>query len=411
LFITQAKLWASLATRSQRAGSITWQLINPLATLTLQMTGLKILVKKHLFAKDARPAVRWMNRFAVLACSLGLCAWLTTLNVMVGLQSEIRQQHLMMKPHLLLDGPLRTDLDQVAQKVREKLGGDLSHIQLKLHIEGLFEPIKDGKIFTGSGVVIEGSSDVEPGTLVMGSELSRALDAESMESFRLRNVWKLEGAPLELKAGGIRSTGLMDIDRFYVWVSDQDLKKWLGGVDYKSQLEVALNDPFVAPTLLAKLREIDPAFKDWTEIDSALWHSLDLEKKSMALSLFFVILFAALAVSSSISLRIAEKRREIGLLRAIGATQREIFWVFESEALLLAAFSFLLGVGLSAVLTWAIGYWGVMPKFFYSQSLPVDWSWDRVCILYAISLLTVAVASGVPARRLFKWDIASLLRS
>ncbi len=375
------------------------------------MSGLKILLKKHLSSKDARPAVRWMNRFAVLACSIGICAWLTTLNVMEGLQKEIRLQHLAIKPHLLLEGPLRTDLDQVAAKVKEQLGDQITHLEIKLQMEGLMEPLKDGKIYTGSGVVIEGSAEVEPGTIVIGDELASVMDSESMESFRLRNVWNLEGEPLELKSGGLRRSGLFDVDRFYVWVSEEDLKRWLNQTEYKSRIEIALKDPFLAPQLVEKVRAIDPNFSDWRELDYALWHSLDLEKKAMALSLFFVVLFGALAVSSSLSLRIAEKRREIGLLRAIGATQNEIFWVFELEAIYIAAFSFVIGIIFSAGLSWAIDSWGMLPKFFYSQNLPVDWSWTRVAVLYSISLATVALVSAIPARRMFKWDIASLLRS
>ncbi|MEZ4815920.1 MAG: FtsX-like permease family protein [Bdellovibrionota bacterium] len=375
------------------------------------MSGLKILLKKHLSSKDARPAVRWMNRFAIIACSIGICAWLTTLNVMEGLQKEIRLQHLAIKPHILLEGPLRKDLDTVAALVKKRFGDQISRIDVKLQMEGLLEPLKDGKIYTGSGVVIEGSDDVEPGTVLLGDELGSVLNSESMESFRIRNVWNLEGAPLELRSGGMRRSGLFDVDRFYVWVSNEDLKLWLGDNSYKSRIEIALKDPFQAPILATQIKEIDPNFRDWKELDFALWHSLDLEKKAMALALFFVVLFGALAVSSSLSLRIAEKRREIGLLRAIGATQNEIFWVFELEAIFIAAFSFVIGVILSAIVSWAIDSWGMLPKFFYSQNLPVDWSWTRVVVLYSISLATVALVSAIPARRLFKWDIASLLRS
>ncbi len=375
------------------------------------MAGLKILLKKHLLAKEARPAVRWMNRFAVAACALGLCAWLTTLNVMEGLQKEIRLQHLALKPHILLEGPLRKDLEGIAAQLREKLGPELADVQVKLQMEGLLEPLRDSKIFTGSGVVIEGSADLAPGSILIGGELAHAIDADSMDTFRLRNVWNLEGAPLELKLEGVRRSGLFDVDRFYVWVSEQDLQKWLGDDTYKSRIEVILKDPFQAPALLAQAKQVDPQFRDWTELDFALWHSLALEKKAMALSLFFVVLFGALAVSSSLSLRIAEKRREIGLLRAIGATQNEIFWVFEFEAILLASFAFLIGILFSALASWAIESWAMLPKFFYSQNLPVDWSWSRVALLYGVSLLTVAFASAIPARRLFKWDIASLLRS
>jgi lipoprotein-releasing system permease protein len=375
------------------------------------ITGLEGLLYKHLFSKAARPAVRWMNRFAILATALGLCAWLTTLNVMEGLQKQIRDEHLAAKAHLLLEGPLRSDLKEVASKVQEKLGPELKDIKIKLQFEGLVEPLREGKIFTGSGIVIEGDPSVASGSMVMGDELGFALHASSMEAFRLRNVWKLEGAPLELKLKGFKRSDLMDVDRFYVWVSEEDLEEWLGAQGLRSRIEIILKDPYKAPEFLSSLQKIDPAFKDWKQLDSALWHSLDLEKKAMAISLFFVVLFGSLAVSSALSLRIAEKRREIGLLRAMGASAQNVFWLFELEGLFLGTLGLLLGLVLSAAFTWAIGHWGVLPQFFYSQNLPVDWSWSRALLLFALSLLTVAMASFIPAKRLYSWDIATLLRS
>lgn len=375
------------------------------------ITGLESLLYKHLFSKAARPAVRWMNRFAIIATALGLCAWLTTLNVMEGLQKQIRADHLSAKAHLLLEGPLRPDLKEVAAKAQEKLSSEVKDLKIKLQFEGLVEPLKEGKIFTGSGIVIEGDPELPSGTMIMGEELGYALHAASMEAFRLRNVWSLEGAPLELKLSGYKRTNLIDVDRFYVWVSEKDLEEWLGAQGLRSRIEIVLRDPYKAPEFLSAMQKIDPAFKDWKQLDAALWHSLNLEKKAMAISLFFVVLFGSLAVSSALSLRIAEKRREIGVLRAMGASAEKVFWLFELEGLFLGSVGLLVGLLLSAALTWAIGHWGVLPQFFYSQNLPVDWSWSRAFFLFSLSLITVALASFIPAKRLYSWDIATLLRS
>ena len=366
---------------------------------------------KHLYAKQARPAVRWMNRFAIVATALGLCAWLTTLNVMEGLQREIRFDHLRNKAHILLEGPLRDDLPAVATQAEHALGKNLDHLKIKLQFEGLIEPIRGKKIFSGSGVVIEGDSSVPSGKVVLGEELGNVLHADNMDSFRLRNVWKLEGAPMDLELGSFRRTELFDVDRFYVWVNQADLENWLGAAHYKSRVEIFLKDPFAAPGWLPALKKIDPKFKDWTELDSGLWYSLDLERKAMGVALFFVVLFGALAVSSALSLRIAEKRREIGLLRALGADRMKIFWMFEFEGLVLGGIGLLLGFALSAGLTWAIGNWGMLPSFFYSTNLPVDWSWSRSFWLLGLSWVTVAITTLVPAKKLLGWDIVTLLKS
>ena len=375
------------------------------------MRGLKVLLWRHLSSKSSRPAVRWMNRFALLATALGLFSWLTVLNVMEGLQGEIRRQHLSAKAHLLLETPLRADLADVQKKIQENLGENYLMSDLKLQVEGLLEPLSDGKVYTGSGVVIEGSDEVEPGKIILGYELATSLDGISKKTFRLRNVWRLEGAPLELEPVGIRRTDLFDVDRFHVWVSLSDLENWLGSPALKSRLEIKLKDPYQSTAALAIAQKVDPAFVDWKMADSALWYSLDLEKKAMAFSLFFVVLFGAMAVSSSLSLRIAEKRREIGLLRAVGTRAKDIFWLYELEGLILGAIGLTIGLVLSYGGSWLLQNFGMLPDFFYSRSLPVEWSWSRAALLWSLSMLTVALVTYVPARKLLKWDITSLLKS
>jgi putative ABC transport system permease protein len=70
--------------------------------------------------------------------------------------------------------------------------------------------------------------------------------------------------------------------------------------------------------------------------------------------LALALLIAVLGIVNTLALSVYERTREIGLLRAIGMTRRQLRRMVRLEAMLIAVFGALLGLGLGAVFGWAI---------------------------------------------------------
>jgi len=125
------------------------------------------------------------------------------------------------------------------------------------------------------------------------------------------------------------------------------------------------------------------------------------------------ILTALLAVAASISLvvggigisnimlvSVTERTREIGVRRALGATQRNILWQFLVEAIVLAFFGGLIGVA------FAMGAIGILQKF---QVPAVTESW-AVILGLGFSGLVGVVAGFLPALKAARLDVIDALR-
>jgi len=114
----------------------------------------------------------------------------------------------------------------------------------------------------------------------------------------------------------------------------------------------------------------------------------------------------ALGLGNALVTSVLERRREIGLLRAMGANGRRVAQVFWVESLSLGALSWLIGAALGLPMAWAF------VQTFAWTVMPVDFSLDPLAFVASLLavLLIATVASVAPAWRASRLRIATALR-
>ncbi len=139
--------------------------------------------------------------------------------------------------------------------------------------------------------------------------------------------------------------------------------------------------------------------------------------------LLLAVVVAAMGVVNTMVINVAERQREIGLLRAVGATQRQVRRVFVAEAAVLGLLAALVAavLGLLMLLSWGIL---VLPHGTASVGVRPDWDTIRLTLgaglrdwglAAAVSLvfgpLVAALAAYVPARWAAAMDVVEATRS
>ena len=109
-------------------------------------------------------------------------------------------------------------------------------------------------------------------------------------------------------------------------------------------------------------------------------------------------LFAALLLSNFISVSITYKKREIGILRAIGSRSADVFRIFFSESFVIAMINFTLSATGVGVATALINYIIRTNTGLYLTVL--SFGVRQVALLFAVSCLVAALASFLPVRRI-----------
>jgi lipoprotein-releasing system permease protein len=114
-------------------------------------------------------------------------------------------------------------------------------------------------------------------------------------------------------------------------------------------LMVMLHDPYQAPLVAKELaRTLGPNYemRTWMQENASLLNALVVEKNVMFYLLFFIMIVAALCILSALITFVVQKTREIGMLKALGATDLQVSLLFLSQGALVGAIGDLLGYGL-----------------------------------------------------------------
>jgi putative ABC transport system permease protein len=110
--------------------------------------------------------------------------------------------------------------------------------------------------------------------------------------------------------------------------------------------------------------------------------------------LLLAVAIALLGITNTLALSIVERTREIGLLRAIGMSRRQVRWMVRWEAVLVAALAVVLGVGLGAGLGAA-----TVRALSGTEPVPVAWPVDRLLLVVVLATVAGLLAGLLPARR------------
>ena len=158
-----------------------------------------------------------------------------------------------------------------------------------------------------------------------------------------------------------------------------------------------------AETVQGALAEKFPGaqFKTWKEINRPLFLALRLEKIVMFATISLIIFVAALNLVSSLSMLILEKRSSVGVLRTLGATEKNILGVFMQLGLLIGLSGTLLGNVFGLGVSWAANRWHLVPlpaDMYFISYLPFMLDVQDVGGVNVVAVILSVIATWYPAR-------------
>jgi len=228
------------------------------------------------------------------------------------------------------------------------------------YVRGLV-PKLEGKVSTLLSSVIAGTNDLSGKGMLVGSSLAARLklrpgDKLAVYSPRDFEEWDKqrkqgqEEAPMasDYEVRGVFDVGFYDFNDQFVVCSLANAQDLYGLEDAVHGLLVMVHDPEHAFEVKRQLDEVlSPDFEvtTWME-DSKFLEAVMVEKNVMFIVVFFVMIVAAFGITSTLITFVVQKTREIGMLKALGATSRQLILLFFSQSLAIGLLGVLSGFGL-----------------------------------------------------------------
>ena len=160
----------------------------------------------------------------------------------------------------------------------------------------------------------------------------RFIIGEELEFYPLEKKLKIRSGPV----AGFFEVGLYDIDNNYV-VTDLETAKNLSP-NYLYFLGARLKDPFNASGIRRKIRTEFPKgvfSSTWMESNRILFSALQLEKIAMFIILSLIIVVASFSIFATLTVKVVEKTKDIGILKSLGFTNKQIWMVFSLQGFIL----------------------------------------------------------------------------
>jgi lipoprotein-releasing system permease protein len=360
---------------------------------------------------------------------LGVAALIVVLAVMTGFQDGIRDRIISANPHLLVfqsGAAGMADAGRVAADVRA-VPGVRAATPFVLQQALFTSPGGDahGGLVRGvdtsdASVAGDLASQVRSGRLegfteggdgiLLGVELARALGVlpgDPVTVISPKGAVTAVGMVPKMRrftVAGTIQVGMHEYDSSIAYLPLGAAREFAGlaGV---TGVEVKLADPFdakaVGRTIGVKLG-LTYWVRDWMEMNRNLFAALQLEKLALFVIVTIIVLVAAFAIIGHLVLLVAEKRKEIGILKSIGATGPSITVVFLTVGMTIGLVGTLLGSLVGLTIIWVQNTYKIIRlagDVYQIDHLPMKLTSVDFLAIIAATLVLSFFATIIPARR------------
>jgi lipoprotein-releasing system permease protein len=379
-----------------------------------------------------------MTVISIVGITVGVAALLITLAVMSGFLWGIKEKLLENTPHVVifkitgrfteyrefgkeffLDIPQIIDWEPFIYS--QALASKDKTVQ-GITVRGVI-PEKDRNIMSLDKKIIAGEYDIYgENDVIIGKDLALALGVSVGDTFTLMSPFGRK-TPLgflpkikKVYVKGIVDFGMYEYDSTFVGMNLQSAQKFFDMGDSVTGIQIKVKDPYNVSVVKEKLQEklsYPYVVRTWMDMNKSLFQALQLEKFAMFLVLALIVLVASFNVSSLLITKAREKRKDIAILKTIGADNSFILKTFLWQGLLIGFTGTVLGMFIGLVSIYVADTYHLVklnPEVYMISYLPLKISVIDVVSVFTASMVICFVSSIIPARMSSKEIPADVLR-
>lgn len=396
------------------------------------------------YLRPKRTFVSIITLISIIGVTLGVAVLIVVLSVMTGFDHELRDKILGFNAHLRIaafGSHGMTNYHEVVKTVSNNkhvtavapyvFGQALIETQPQVgestffaqYIRGI-DPEQEKKISVLPKSIVEGEYNLRGNRILVGTTMAATFAlrlGDRLAIYSPADLRRMKAArtkeeaeailPEDYEIAGIFDVGYYEFNSSFVITSLRNAQELFALDEGVSGLLVNLDDPYFADQVRLDLYKILPVrfeVYSWLKENSTFLSALVVEKNLMFFLLFFIMIVAAFGIMSGLITFVVQKTREIGMLKALGATSGQIMWVFLGQSLLVGLLGVASGFGLGMLavhyrnefltfLRRVTGFELFPAKIYMFSELPAVISPPDVALICGGSLIICILAGLLPA--------------
>ncbi|HSR74133.1 MAG TPA: ABC transporter permease [Sulfurovum sp.] len=390
------------------------------------------IIKHYLKYDRENPFIFISAMLAFIGIAAGVMVLMIAMGIMNGTQKEFTKKLFVMNYPLTI---LPLEENAVNDTLIASLKAKFPHLQ--------FSPYYTTQVITKNDGVVQGSlvygvdfdkeSEINPifkeargdetskFRVVIGEGLSFEMNAPKGEKVTLyfseQQAIGFGTMPLQKRfiVDGVFKSGLKAYDKAIMYTSLEAFEKLLdrkhGSYD---GLHIYTENPLEEIEDIKRVLPEMAVIEGWWQQNGNFFAAMEMEKKALFLVLLLIILVASLNIISSLLMTVMSRRREIALMRTLGATKIEIKSIFFQLGLIIGSAGIVAGTLLGGLGIWILSTFDIisMPADVYGTSkLPVDLTPTDFGLIILGTSIIILLSSLYPAKKASQTDPLTVLRN
>ena len=401
------------------------------------------IAKRYLLSKHKINFITIISIISIAGITVGVAALIVVLSVFNGFGSLVTDYLMNLDPHVRItaisnEGEKNIkNLEQLLNNEKEiksyspfiegKVLAYNKGITLVINLKGID---KEGvnKVYKLDENIIYGDDKFfgpKSPKAVIGLQLADRLQTLVGDTLLLISPTNIEQSltqltlPLSKKitVGGIFSSKNNEYDEGYIFCDLKDAQYLFGYKDNFQGYDIRLNNindsDKLKKLLLSRLNSNNYSVNTWYDFHQELYSVMQVERWTAYIILSLIIAVATFNILGSLSMSVIEKRRDIGILRSMGATENSVLKIFMFEGLLIGILGTLLGVILGYLVCYAQIHYNIYPldpSQYKIDSLPMEIRVSDFFFISGASMILSFLASMYPAKKAAKVNPISAIK-
>ena len=360
---------------------------------------------------------KFQSIFSILGVSIGVTVFIVSLTVSNGLEKNMIDSLLTLTPHITIKSDYGNVIEDYETKSAElkKIDGVTAVIP-KYSNQAIVKYKEMAKGVIANGIkaesvskdlklkIIKGKNDIsELNSILVGEEFSKEMGVDVGDEI---NIVSAENKEIKLIIRGIFKTGYYEYDSNLVILPLTTMQILSEKGETVTEIGINVKNPQNLESQLKSVNEKAAIFGNnnlgiysWSELNQNLLSAVKFEKFVLISILSLLIMIACFAVSVILNMIVREKTKDIGILKSIGYSNKNIRRIFTIEGLIIGLSGMILASIMSPLVLLLLKkmFKIFMKTTYYLEELPLYISMKEIILIYIVTIIIVFLSTLYPA--------------